>query len=132
MAPTTNDDNNSPARHTTIQKNTPQSATSPLLSTTLNAASASSAVSSITTHTSGLVQANTFVWLTSSLHEPVDEGDSNGYFDDEDDNNKNEVLGFITESNQIQTQNIIKDINRGVFPELYVYISSYEYTILLL
>ena len=120
MAPTTNDDNDSPARHTTIPKNTPQSATSPLLPTTLNVTSASSTVSSITTHTSGSVRANTFVRLASSLHEPVDEGDggdSDGYFDDEDDDNENEVLGFITESNHIQTQNIVKDINRGVFPE---------------
>ena len=50
-----------PARNTTTQKNTPQPATSPLLPTTLNAASTSSAVSSITTHTSGSVRANNFV-----------------------------------------------------------------------
>ena len=120
MAPTTNDDDDSPARHTIIQKESPQSAFSPLLPTTLNAASSGSAISSITTHTSGSVRANSFVRLASSLREPVDEGDggdSDGYFDDEDDNNKHEVLGFITESNHIQTQNIVKDINRGVFPE---------------
>ena len=58
--------------------------------------------------------------MTNSLYKPVDEGDggdSDGYFDDDDDDNENQVLGFITESNQIQTQNIVKDINRGVFPE---------------
>ena len=123
MKPTTNDDNDSPARNTTTQKNTPQSATSPLLPSTLSAASTSSAVSSITTYTSGSVRVNNFVWLKSSLHKPVDVGDggdSDEYFDDEVDNdndNEKKILGFLTESNQIQTHNIVKDVNRGMFPE---------------
>ena len=112
MEPTNNDDNNSPAKNTTTQT-TPQS-NSPILSTTLNVTSPSPAISSLTTYSARSV-GNLFVRLQSSIHKPKDEGDggeSDRYFDDEvDDEEKNQISGFITESNEIQTQNIVKDVN---------------------